>query len=319
MKSFQLLLPKRAAKSPLLALLFIFVFGFSGMQNQVQACIDPDSVITTNINYDSLVEQVEIRLSNLRLMNEQPNVFCACAVNSWSNIFTDLKYIAFVDSGTNNVHGDFAQWNLDATSSTAWNTSQPNFGTGWAGHVAQVLNMGLSSTASVELVIRAGLPPGYTVFWLDSTMYSTSIGTDEWDNVNGQLANGHQRVRGLGEGPINRAQAPKPLSYFANLDTMIASAYTRIQDQLQLQSFKIGPNPTSDELFLSFRILKEQELSFELYDLQGKHISQWDNRQLIPGDHELRFSLEELNLTPSTYLFSIKTADAVLTKKVIIQ
>ena len=117
--------------------------------NSSRACIDPGPKVIVICNYDStllpMVEEIELRLSNLRFMQEVPGKFCSCALNTWSSIFTDLQYVAFVDSGTNNVYPGFAPWDASMGASTSWDTDQPNLGSGWSGFIAEVIQGGLSA------------------------------------------------------------------------------------------------------------------------------------------------------------------------------
>ena len=66
-----------------------------------EACVrpTPDTLVRTTFRYDSALTELELRISNLRFMTESPGKFCSCALTSWTTVFTELKYVAFVDSG----------------------------------------------------------------------------------------------------------------------------------------------------------------------------------------------------------------------------
>ncbi len=186
---------------------------FLGFHWQSKACIDPDSVVVIIVNYDTqwvaatcpYAEEVEIRLSNIRLMSEAPNKICACGLASFADNFSVLRYVAFVDSGTNNPYNGFGDFIENALASDEWDNADPGSGS-WAGLIADVINGGLSATTPVEMVIRAEAPPGtQLVFdslcsanqYLPDLINQASLGTDAWDPVNETLDASHQSVRSL--------------------------------------------------------------------------------------------------------------------------
>ena len=106
-------------------------------------------------------------------MNENPNKVCNCALSSFSDLFSNLIYIAFVDSGTNNPYQGFAAWNAEAMASAAWNSAHSR-ANGWDGFVSTVLSSGLSASDPVELVVRATLSANTTVF-ADTACMTTGL------------------------------------------------------------------------------------------------------------------------------------------------
>lgn len=188
-----------------LSLLILFL-SFS----EVQACIDPPDTIT-NITiefdysvYDSngcdYLDQVEIRMTNLRLMSEAPGKVCACALAQSSTIYQNIVYIAFVDSATYNPYPGFAAFDANAASSTAWD-NLASVGGGWDGYIANVVNSGLTANDPVDLIIRAAAPRGYPVDSacgnanFSSETRSSRIGTDEWKPDGDSLAKAHTGLR----------------------------------------------------------------------------------------------------------------------------
>ena len=233
--------------------LLLTAFWF-GTMSSAQACIDPDTLPVVTLNYDSTFTQAEIRVSNLRLMTEAPNKFCTCAVSSYSSIFTNLLYVAFVDSGTNNPYANFDPWSANASASTSWDEStQGSFYPDWSGFVAEVINTGLSPSNAVELIIRAELPPGYTLVFLDSALSSTFLGTDEWDPVGDSVKASHQGLASFAQ--VSNTLAEKPMSYFTAVDSTVDAYYDSLATNVEsfekpVIGLAVGPNPTDGELLL---------------------------------------------------------------------
>ena len=72
--------------------------------NSAKACIDPETLITVNTNFNEELTEIAIVLGNLKFMEEEPNVFCSCALGNITNVFTYLEYVAFVETGTTNPY-----------------------------------------------------------------------------------------------------------------------------------------------------------------------------------------------------------------------
>ena len=205
---------------------------------ETRACVDPVTVIKVHTNYDTVMvgscpyaNKLEVRLSNLRMMNESPNKICACAISSLADLFSNLNYVAFVDSGTNNPYPGFAEFVSGAEYDNAWDASQPGFG-GWSGFIADVINEGLQADDPLEMIIRATAPAG-TVISIDSgctnsgvlagKLDDSSLGTDAWDPVGrgGGLDESHQGVRAMEGSTFDAVDS----AFFAALDDDILSNY----------------------------------------------------------------------------------------------
>jgi hypothetical protein len=268
-----------------------------------KACIDPDSVVNIIVNYDTvnapLISEVEIRLTNLRLMNENKNKICSCALSKYSDLFTSIDYVAFVDSGTNNPYLGFAQWNMTASASTAWNNSKPGFS--WDGYIADVINSGLSSSDPVDLVIRASTPAGkfYTLVG-DSTLQaaslqqaveSESLGTDEWSTANNDLVASHQGVRGFNSTlPGNfRTYVARDISYFTTLDNEILNNIPigLVKNFSIENNLEIYPVPAESEINFRVALSEEEHVTINLYSILGKKLSGLVDENYNSGVHTL--------------------------------
>jgi hypothetical protein len=82
-------------------------------------------------------------------------------------------------------------------------------------------------------------------------------------------------------------------------------------DQASLMSFHINPNPVSSCATISFDLPDAMVVSLKLYNLQGKQLSCFINRELQPGHHEIEIDMS--TYPPGIYLFQI----ANKTRKVI--
>ncbi len=273
-----------------LALSVALAFGiFLFPHSETFACIDPgpDTNIRVIINYDTsqapCIEEVEMRLTNLRLMNEDKGKICTCALDAWAPILTNVIFVAFVDSGTSDPYVGFAAWNEDAQASLEWQTagSDPD----WAGFIATVLNAGLSANDPVEMLFRMKAPIGvkYTLLG-DSAIQARSLvddiqnsgfGTDEWDPVNVMLGNTHQEFRDFRDianagGFSFRTQSD---SYFAQLDSNVLNNIPNSVGIVYVNpELKISPNPFKDKLTIG--ISKSDSVSVVLRNHTGQIIRQ---------------------------------------------
>ncbi|MBL4577103.1 MAG: T9SS type A sorting domain-containing protein [Flavobacteriales bacterium] len=304
----------------------VFLIGYG---QQAQSCIDPDTISTIDvaINYGSVnsggcfyVNELEVRLSNLKLMTESPGVLCACAFAQIST-FDSVTYIAFVDSGTNDPYQGFAAFNEELASSTAWDGDQPGFG-GWTGFVANVVNSGLSATAPVELVIRLSASVGSILASVDSfcltppaiqiVVPQISIATDEWIPGSSSLGNVHQGTRGLN---TNTTYQSKSASYFTTLDNDIIPNIPVVSVPLRPRpvEFSVVPNPFSNSMTVS--VTTGQQISaYQIHDLEGKLV------RYESGLSEDKITIERGSLSRGMYFLELSSEKDLLGRqKIVIQ
>jgi len=277
-----------------------------GLARQSKACLDPDTTVIITVNYDTLAtvpcptaNEMEMRISNIRLMSEAPNKVCACAFASISDLFSDLQYIAFVDSGTNTPYQGFASFDANAKSSAAWQGKHSSSGS-WKGFVAKVVNSGLKVDDPVELIVRAKTPSNTPVVFNDSLctddlqekIQQSVLGTDEWDPVNEDLKDAHQVVRSM-----NRSIAftEKKKAHFTELDDEILTAISIRKDApvwlFNKNEVSVYPNPSEGLLSLNLRLKDEADLQVEWMDLAGRKQLIQSSREFASGTHEVKLDL----------------------------
>lgn len=300
-------------------LLFLLGIMFIGNIQTVEACVDPDTIPTVNCHYDSSFTQVAIRVSNLRLMTEQPNKFCSCALSTYSDLFTTLLYVAFVDSGTNTPYENFDQWSAEAGASTAWDNTTTGYPS-WNGFVSEVINGGLSPSNPVELIIRAALPPGYTLVILDSSLSSTFLGTDEWSDTGDTLTQSHRGLNNLYQ--PGTEFIGESLSYFMAMDSTIDSFYTatstNINPRFNDVSLSLFPNPVQDQLTVSVVLKKAEPISVRIIDMKGRAFIPVYEEVSSAGTLEKKVKIQDLDLSPGVYMLQIQGATSFGTKKFLI-
>ncbi|MEM7660058.1 MAG: T9SS type A sorting domain-containing protein [Bacteroidota bacterium] len=299
------------------SLILLFCLGsFFASWQTAQACVDPDTIATVTVNYDSAMRQVEIRVSNLRLMTEAPNTFCSCAVSSYSDVFTDLLYVAFVDSGTNQPYQGFAQWGDNLGASSSWDASTSGYPS-WNGYVAEVVNSGLSPGNPVDLLIRAELPPGYTVSFLDSAISSTFIGTDEWDPATQSLTNSHQGLHSTGQ--LGYTLTEQDSTYFTAVDDAIEAFYssTSIDREALLEAYQIGPNPFQDRLTIRYEADQLTAESLHLLDAQGRMFLPVFQEVQVGSQRLLQLDFQDHQLPSGVYVLRFAHKETWLSVKLL--
>ncbi|MEM9820098.1 MAG: T9SS type A sorting domain-containing protein [Bacteroidota bacterium] len=294
-------------------LLLVLCF-FSNIQD-AKSCIDPDTVITVTTNYNMNFSEIEIRLGNLKLMTEQPNVYCSCALTSFDEFFTHLEYVAFVLTGTNTVYPNMAPWENTTAADAAWEDAQPFLGD-WNGFIAQVINGGLAPSDDVELVIRASTPPGLyvNVVELDSTLSLSYLGTDAWDPVNESLFADHQGLRNLGFDISSKTYNQVADEYFLNLDGDILSDVETPQNDLR---FSVGPNPFHDVLHLNYDLRQSAEVSINIYNISGQLVLHRDAGFQNQGRQSTSIPVSDGLLSNEMYFIEIQSEFEKGTQKIL--
>ncbi len=316
-----------------LYLLLILLIPFSSLFHEpAKACVKPDSVAQVVVKYDTIwqggcayAHQIELRVTNIRLMNENPNKICSCALASYSSIFDSLNYVAFVDSGTNDPYQGFASFNENPSSSSAWQNHHPGQGD-WNGFVADVIDSGLSSQDPVEMVIRAtstqsiGLDTGCVPYdsTLSRTVAQSSLGTDAWDTSAQDLVMSHNSVRSFDPAAHDSSWVTleqKSPSYFTQLDSAILNNIPSSLIQDQGTSLRIYPNPASDRLFIE---LGEGELQrVEFLDMRGRSLRTVDMEEGISRNRGT-LSLDKGLPSQGVVFVKIHTSKGVIARKLLL-
>lgn len=65
------------------------------------------------------------------------------------------------------------------------------------------------------------------------------------------------------------------------------------------------PNPHTGATSIPFTLLSESEVSFGIYDLQGKRVAEVKPQKLASGEHTVAINLHDLNLASGNYLYEI--------------
>lgn len=297
-------------KTALLNLAPFFLFlCFTFNSHSAQACVDPDSIVVRTA-YDTTYQNIAITVSNIRLFTASPTQFCSCAITSFTNVFSNILYVAFVDSGTTNPVG-FKPWTQSANASSAWESV---ISTGnWNGFVSQIASA-TSPGTPVELIIRAELPAGYTFSLLDSAIVVSRLGTDEWDNDNQTLSNSHQEIYGFWErgGPSYTAISPDS-SYFDDLDNNITTSISRLRNAEAFVS--LFPNPATDRLRIEVDEAYQQIDEIRLLDIRGRAV-----RTLVSaGSSSMEMDVDLSPFKPGVYLLEVHTDEGILTRKLVIE
>ncbi len=93
-------------------------------------------------------------------------------------------------------------------------------------------------------------------------------------------------------------------------DTIVEHAPKQPRKHALLQNY---PNPFNPETTISFSLEKTGPVKLTVYDLQGKVVTRLVDDNLSAGEHRIRFTASEI---PSgVYLYSLKTADFTISKK----
>ena len=294
-----------------LKLLALLLIGPLFLAQPAKACVDYHTTVFITCHYDTTnFTDIAITVSNLRIFGGNPNDFCSCGITNYTNMFSQIQYVAFVDSGTTNPLAGFDVWTPNSNASNAWESV---LATGnWNGFVSGVNQNGLVVNAPVELIIRASLPPGYTYSVLDSNITVTQLGTDEWSNTNQNLVNSHQSITGFWTGGAPTLIAEQGNStYFQDLDNAIL---LNVDNAVERAYLEVGPVPARDELRVK---LNQPHLFLEdaaVYNTAGQLIDRVPLTELRSGNASVDVSAWPEGI----YFLRVRTATGDQTKKITI-
>ena len=103
---------------------------------------------------------------------------------------------------------------------------------------------------------------------------------------------------------------------------MFALGSLSIDDnQQQLGSIKIFPNPAKDKLSLSYSLNKNAQIEIKLFTINGQLRSVLESSQQVAGSYTQEYKLSNYNLNPGIYILQvyIDNAPAAQEKLVILK
>jgi hypothetical protein len=276
------------------------------------ACIDPPTAISVSYVLDSSECEMLIEVSNLRMMGGAPNQFCSCGINDQISNLGTIQYIAFVDSVTDVPVLGFEQFAIDLEANDSWATVDEDYD--WNGFVSLVNESGLVAGQAVKLWIRLDLfdqvdydgvifdPCDDLKFLLNPEIVQGAIGTDEWNDAEGQLALDHNGIAYFWDSEIGLTLVEEGgLSYY---DDIIESFYLSLTDE-RIEGLSIYPNPARDLLHIQSKGARPIRVS--IYDAQGLRVFSGaipDGRLDISGWNKGLYTLQsEDNEAPFIHRF----------------
>lgn len=273
-----------------------------------EACVDYHPTISVSCDYDAGFNEVLVRVSNMQLFGSPQGVFCTCGISNYTDVFSNIQYVSFVDSGTTNPVTGFVPWSGNTTAASSWNTVQSG---NWDAFLAETTASGLATGDPVDLIIRATLPVGYTFTYLDSNLVVTAIGTDEYSTATNSVTMGHNSISNFPNNGI--IYTVQPLSYFSTIDNVITDVIAIEQKKSGIQAY---PNPFSDELVFELELTTTNKTEVFITDLAGRRVQTFLPQTLKVGKNQLKW--QPNNVPNGIYLISIKTEDAIKTERIVL-
>lgn len=101
------------------------------------------------------------------------------------------------------------------------------------------------------------------------------------------------------------------------------TAYLDIEESTiepKVDLFNHYPNPANDEVYISFKLHQENEVSLSILDPQGKVIKVlFENKNFPIGKHIEKIPFREYGMASGIYFYSLKVGDSIQTKKLIVE
>lgn len=260
----------------------------------VNACVDYHPIPPrTTAKIDSSGTYIELVMHNLELYDSSANnAFCTCALSNYTNLFSNVYYVDFVTSGDEMSLAAFDPWVASNDADTAWSNVMP--GNTWDSFVAQMIDSAINVGDTINLVVRATMPPGLDSAQVAAALDSLYFGTDEWDPTRvGDLAFTHNSIS---------------LIDLRMLEVVSVNEFVGIPER-PLDDLRVAlyPNPfvESTGFYLRTKFRIPPDLMLTVYDMNGALV-----RQERITDYKHYFNREALS--GGLYLYRMTCADYVV-------
>ena len=266
------------------------------------ASIEPGTTIGVSCDYDSSFTDIAIRISNYNTIASSAGYFCALGLTSFTDVLSNISYVVVVDSGTMDRVADFPVFVANSMVANEWESV---LATGsWQGFYSEIGAGGLAGGKSVEIIVRATLPGGYTLSRLDSNLCMVQIGSDYWDDSMSALANSHQYLKGFWDGgcPSPYTGHGAGSTFFSDLDNSVLTAAE--SDYMSKQNLRIYPVPSAG--LLNFEVGEGEKIEeIQIADVNGKI------EKRVSGEGLRKFVLE-VDLPDGMYFAHVRTSKGLI-------
>ena len=88
---------------------------------------------------------------------------------------------------------------------------------------------------------------------------------------------------------------------------------------VQNSMFIVYPNPAHEFIFISYSLVKSENVKIDLFDLTGRKVSDISNKKQEDGEHLEFVNLAEKNLQSGVYFLKISVGDKEENQKIVVQ
>lgn len=96
------------------------------------------------------------------------------------------------------------------------------------------------------------------------------------------------------------------------------ASLTSIEETAPIKGLRMYPNPTTDNVSVTFELLESSNVDIEIVDLLGKQVATIETGSKLKGLQRIDFNTSDLGLSPGTYFIQFLVDDSRLSKKLII-
>ncbi len=105
------------------------------------------------------------------------------------------------------------------------------------------------------------------------------------------------------------------VNFFVLHEENIPEEPSAIRKHMRETKLKTFPNPAADELFVQYHLDNPGEVSFTLYDLQGRRVRSLPSQRMPQGMHTTSINLS--GLAPGIYLLRMTTPAGILSRRIV--
>jgi mannan endo-1,4-beta-mannosidase len=158
-----------------------------------------------------------------------------------------------------------------------------------------------------EFGVKTNKPKVYEE-WLNQVKKSKSKSAVVWHYVHRDIVNND----GYG---FNESKAPELLDLFRDFIKDTSELYTKIPDEVDLH--QNIPNPVNTMTTIRYSLPQDDFVLIELHNSLGEIVQEIERDYKSRGEHELTLSFNNSRLAGGIYIYTLKTSNKILSKKLI--
>jgi len=241
-----------------------------------------------------------------------------------------IKTNSFVLTNTSTSSGSplTSKWNFSNNTNSSLQSPTINFlsAGNYTAKLVITSNEGCNDSTTKSLIVDPAVNSNFTFTNPDKNQFNfnsdvSTYSNYKWDfdNGNGSASTANSSYDFVNMGDYDVILIVQNETCKDTTTKKVTAQFNSINKIAGFDNLKVSPNPSDGFIKISFELKEAKDLSFDIFDINGKHIAQLDEPTIYNGVNNQIYDLRKIGLANGTYFIHIVSQKGTNTIKIIIK